>query len=63
MTGDEQVNKKFNGVFCDVCKKKSADFFMTHRSWVVFKPQKLQQEMAKLICKKCRKKALGKMRG
>ena len=61
MSTQDKVVSKFSGCFCDDCKQKTSVFFSTHKMWVITKPKKLQVEMAKLICKKCRRKAQKKM--
>lgn len=63
MSEETGVHEKFKNVFCDECKRKTAEFISKHKSWIVFKPRQLQIEMAKLICNKCRRKAMIKMRG
>ncbi len=62
MTNEEKINEQFGNCFCDECKRKTSEFLSNHKSWIVFKPKQLQIELAKLICKKCKRKALRKMR-
>jgi len=61
MSEQDKVVDKFGSCFCDECKQKTSEFFSTHKMWVILKPKKLQVEMAKLICKKCRRKAKKRM--